>query len=98
MPDTVYVGPEFAPENGNITTPDQGTFLAQIRDYDNYAAGFDPQLKIQADATGKATLTWTTGTLVSSPTAQGPYSPITGAASPYTVAPSTGTTFYRVMR
>lgn len=98
MPDTVYVGPEFAPENGNITTPDQGTFLAQIRDYGNYAAGFDPQLKIQADATGKATLTWTTGTLVSSPTAQGPYSPITGAASPYTVAPSTGTTFYRVMR
>jgi hypothetical protein len=98
MPNTVYVGPEFSPENGNIAVPDQGTFLAQIRDYGNYTAVFDPQLKIQA-APGKATITWTTGTLVSSPGAQGPYTPVTGATSPYVVTPSSaGATFYRVMQ
>jgi hypothetical protein len=99
MPATVFVGPEFSPENTNITTPDQGTFLAQIRDYGDYVAIIDPQLKIKVGVTGKPTITWTVGTLVSSPTALGPYSPVTGAASPYVVTPvSTGAVFYRVMQ
>ena len=98
MPDTVYVGPEFSPENGNVTqVADQGTFLASFRDYGNYVAAFNPQLKIGADAAGKVTITWTTGTLVSSPTVQGTYQPVPGAASPFVVTPAAGsTTFYKV--
>ena len=97
MPTVMYVGPEYSPENGNIGVADQGTFLAQIRDYGNYVSVFSPQLKIATDATGKITLTWSAGTLVSSPTVNGNYSPVQGAASPFPVTPSGGmTTFYRV--
>jgi hypothetical protein len=98
MPDTVYVGPEFSPENGNVTqADDKGTFLAQFRDYGNYVAVFNPQLKVSSDATGKVTLTWTSGTLVSSPTVQGSYTPVQNATSPMVITPSGAqTTFYRV--
>ena len=97
MPATLYVGPEFTPENGNIATVDQGTFLAQFRDYGDYVAVFNPQLKIGTDSTGKVNVTWTTGTLVSAPTALGPYTPVAGAVSPFVVTPAqVGTTFYRV--
>lgn len=99
MPATVYVGPEFSPENGNVALADQGTFLAAFRDYGNYTASviFDPQLKIGTDPTGKITMSWTSGTLISSPTVQGTYSPVQSAVSPFTVTPSPGTTtFYRI--
>ncbi len=102
MPNTVYVGPEYTPENGNITlTPDQGTFLAQFRDYGNVAAvAFDPGLKISRNSsTGQLTITWTTGTLMSSPTPRGTYSPVAGAVSPsYLLTPGTGTTFFHVQQ
>jgi hypothetical protein len=98
MPNSVYVGPEFSPENGNVSQiADQGTFLAQFRDYGNYVAAFNPQLKISTDATGKVTITWSSGTLVSSPTVQGAYAPVQSATSPFVVTPSGATTtFYRV--
>ncbi len=98
MPDSVYVGPEYSPECGNISDAvDQGTFLAQIRDYGDYVAVFNPQLKIGFNAAGKVTLTWATGTLVSSPTVKGTYTPVAGASSPWVVSPPTGqATFYRV--
>jgi hypothetical protein len=98
MPDTLYVGPEFSPENGNVSqVADRGTFLAQFRDYGNYVAQFNPAMKISTDPTGKVTITWSAGTLVSSPTVQGTYSTVTGAASPYVVSPAPGsTTFYKV--
>ncbi len=36
MPSTVYVGPEFSPENGNISNAtDRNRFLAQMRNYGN---------------------------------------------------------------
>ncbi|MCP5517293.1 MAG: Ig-like domain-containing protein [Verrucomicrobiales bacterium] len=40
LPDTLYVGPEFSPENANITNEgDRGIWLAKIRDYsDTFAA------------------------------------------------------------
>jgi len=97
MPATVYVGPEFSPENGNITdAADQGTFLAQFRDYGDYLAVFNPQLKIGYNAAGKITITWTAGTLVSSPTVNGTYTAVTGATSPYVVSPPAGQAmFYR---
>jgi hypothetical protein len=96
MPDTVYVGPEFSPENGNVTLPaDQGTFLAQFRDYGDYSEVFDPQLKISHNAQG-TTITWASGTLVSSPTVKGTYTEVTGATSPYPVAPGSVNMFYQV--
>ena len=103
MPATVYVGPEFSPENGNIPlVADQGTFLAQFRDYGDYVTVFKPQLT--AGFSGrKLTITWTTGTLVSSPTVNGTYTPVmvSGAAatSPFVLSPPTGPAmFYRVQR
>ncbi|MGH7969485.1 MAG: hypothetical protein ACREIC_12230, partial [Limisphaerales bacterium] len=100
MPNTVYVGPEFSPENGNVTqAADRGTFLARFRDYGDYVATFDPQLKVNVDPTGKMTITWATGTLVSAPSAPGPYSPVPSATSPYVFTPpKTGTMYYRVMQ
>jgi hypothetical protein len=96
MPATVYVGPEFSPENGNIPDAiDQGTFLAQFRDYGDYVS--NPKLTIGFNA-GKVTITWASGTLVSSPTVNGAYTPVAGAASPYVLSPPTGPAmFYRVM-
>lgn len=40
LPDTLYVGPEYSPENNNITNEgDRGIWLAKIRDYsDTFAA------------------------------------------------------------
>src|SRR6266481_4684245 len=89
---------EFEPENGNVFAADQGTFLARIRDYGNYVAVFDPQLKVGVDATGKLTITWATGTLVSSPTVPGSYGPVQNATSPYVVTPTGGAMFYRVQQ
>ena len=100
MPATVYVGPEYSPENGNINlVQDQGTFLAQFRDYgDVLSVGtvFDPQMKISINNTGKVTITWTSGTLVASPTPQGSYAPVSNATSPYVFTPGSTPMFYRV--
>jgi hypothetical protein len=103
MPQVLYVGPEFSPENGNIPlAADQGTFLAQFRDYGDYATVFNPQLT--AGFLGrKLTITWTTGTLVSSPTVNGTYTPVmvSGAAatSPFVLSPPVGPAmFYRVQQ
>ncbi|HLH54494.1 MAG TPA: hypothetical protein VKY92_12840 [Verrucomicrobiae bacterium] len=98
MPNTLFVGPEFSPETGNVSqAADRGTFLAQFRDYGNYVAVFNPQLKVGSDPSGKVTVTWTTGTLVSSPTVNGNYSPVQNATSPFQVTPAPGsTTFYKV--
>jgi hypothetical protein len=100
MPDTLFVGPDYAPEIGNITNPDdRGTFLAQIRDYGDYSTVFAPQLQVSRDVAGKVTLTWTTGTLVSSPTVDGTYAPVLNATSPFVVTPAPGSaTFYKVMQ
>jgi hypothetical protein len=99
MPATVYVGPEFSPENGNINDAiDQGTFLAQFRDYGDYVASTQPTIAAAKNADGTFTLTYT-GTLQSSANVNGPYSAVSGAASPFNVNPkATGApvaTFYR---
>jgi hypothetical protein len=98
MPTTLYVGPEFSPENGNLpTVPDRGTFLAQFRDYGNYVVATNPTLTIAPATGGKVTITWSAGTLISSPTIGGTYAPVNGAVSPFTVTPGAATTtFYRV--
>ena len=99
MPDTLYVGPEFSPEIGNVSVAaDRGTFLVQFRDYGNVTAATPtPTLSVQRSPTGNVTITWSAGTLLSAPTIQGTYTPVQNAVSPYVVTPSgAGTTFYRV--
>lgn len=98
MPAKMYVGMDYAPELGNIPVlEDRGTFLARFRNYGDFVAVFSPDLKIGWDATGKVSISWATGTLVSSPTVNGTYTPVAGAASPYTVTP-TATMFYKIMK
>jgi hypothetical protein len=99
MPATVYVGPEYSPENGNITVvADRGTFLAQFRDYGDYSAVTQPTLTVTRNADGTFTLNYT-GTLYSSATANGTYTPVSGAVNPFKVDPkATGAAaaaFYR---
>jgi hypothetical protein len=96
MPAKMYVGPEYAPEIGNVSNEsDRGTFLARFREYGTYVAVFNPGLTVNRDATGKITITWTSGTLVSSPAVDGNYTAVAGATSPYVPTPTT-TTFYKV--
>lgn len=41
MPSTLFVGPEFTPENGNVTdVASRGRFLAQIRNYGDSIVGY----------------------------------------------------------
>jgi hypothetical protein len=47
-----------------------------------------------AEANGATTLTWTTGNLLGSTNVSGPYNPIVGATSPYTVAYTNSQFFY----
>jgi hypothetical protein len=98
MPNTVYVGPEYSPENGNLSVPaDRGTFLAQFRDYGDVVGTINAPLSIAPVSGGKVTITWGAGTLLSSPTVNGAYTPVQGATSPLVVTPAPGTaTFYRV--
>jgi len=100
MPAKLYVGPEFSPENGNISNEaDRGVWLAMFRDYGD-TFGVEPgkpKLSSTVAADGSVTLTYT-GTLVSSATVKGAYAPVTGAASPYKVDPKISTqpaTFYQ---
>ena len=92
MPATLFVGPEFSPENGNIgeATGLRGVWLAKFRDYGNYNPVVTPTIGM--GSTGVITYT---GVLQSSATVNGTYAPVAGATSPYTI-PRTGTAmFYR---
>ncbi|HUD49228.1 MAG TPA: hypothetical protein VMR33_20535 [Candidatus Baltobacteraceae bacterium] len=89
MPATMYVGPEYSPENGNVSDViDQGTFLAQFRDYGDYVSATLPTLSAAKNADGTFTLTYT-GTLQSSTNLAGPYSAVPAATSPLIVNPTT---------
>ena len=104
MPDTVFVGLDYSPENGNVATGYKGMFGAKFRDYRNHGALAPPTLSVTQNPNGTFTLTYT-GTLVSSPTAKGTYNPVSGAPTPggsWTVDPkATGagaTQFYRAQQ
>ncbi|HLH54495.1 MAG TPA: hypothetical protein VKY92_12845 [Verrucomicrobiae bacterium] len=95
MPATLYVGPEYCPENGNITDASlKGVFVAKFRDYGDVAA-----------STGAPTLSYTrtpsglsitfNGTLQSADVVTGPWTNVPGATSPFTVTPSTPAKFFR---
>ena len=58
-------------------------------------SGTGPSISIARNASGGWVITYT-GTLVSAPTANGSYTDVAGATSPYTVTPQqTGQLFYR---
>jgi hypothetical protein len=101
MPDTVYVGLDYSPENGNVAAGFKGMFGVKYREYRNHGAVAPPTLTFVKNADGTFTLTYT-GTLVSSDTAKGTYTPVSGATNPWTVNPkATGakaTQFYRAQQ
>lgn len=89
MPATVYVGPEYSPELGNLASTEWRVYVAKFRDYGDYGAVVTPTIGVAGDV-----ITYT-GVLRSSATVDGTYAPVAGATSPYTV-PKTGTAmFYR---
>ncbi len=91
MPATLFVGPEYSPENGNITDVGlQGMFVAKFRDYGNYNPVVTPTIGMSA----AGVITYS-GVLQSSPTVKGTYAPVAGAVSPYTVPKTGAAMFYR---
>ena len=100
LPDTLYVGPEFSPENVNITNEgDRGIWVAKIRDYgemrpDN-GGGTPEGLSISLEG-GEVVITWTSGVLQSSMVVTGPYEDVAGATSPYATTPDQGETYFRL--
>ncbi len=99
MPNTVYVGPEYSPENGNIfDTTLRGMWLAKFRDYGDTFPPTPIKLSFSA-AAGKLTISWTPsgGTLQTSPSLSGtPTWTDVGAANPASVTIGTANAFYRV--
>jgi len=95
MPNTLFVGPEYSPENGNISNPAlKNAFVAKFRDYGDFSAVVaPPTLSYQRTQTG-LTITYT-GTLQSADTLTGTWTAVPGAASPFTVTPSVPARFYR---
>ncbi|MFO1497165.1 MAG: PA14 domain-containing protein [Verrucomicrobiota bacterium] len=60
-----------------------------------YQEQVDPQLKVSVQA-NQVVITWAAGTLLSSPTVNGPYTTVTGATSPYRVSPSGTALFLQI--
>lgn len=57
--------------------------------------GGDSQLKLATDG-GQLVLSWTAGSLVSATSVRGPYTPVTGASSPFRVAPTGSAMFFQI--
>jgi hypothetical protein len=97
MPQTVYVGPDYTPEVGNINNlADRRSFLAKIRDYgDTFAAG-PPALASEVLANGDIRVTFE-GTLQQRAAGGGDWTPA-GVTSPATITPSGTGTLYRAVQ
>jgi hypothetical protein len=89
MPATLFVGPEYSPENGNIQGY-EGVWLAKFRQYGDYSAVVTPTIGMSPEGV----ITYT-GVLQSSPTVDGQYAPVAAATSPYTVPKTGSAMFYR---
>jgi hypothetical protein len=96
MPATMYVGPEYSPENGNITNvDDRGTWLAQIRNYgDTFGGPAVPPGPLEISIDGSTvTISWPgAGTLQRAATIDGSWDNVQ-ATSPFT---ATEPGFYRL--
>jgi len=104
----MFVGVSLGVETGNIWNGGQNTFnvwtsqfdpkydrlfLGQFRNFGDFVQQTLPTIGISKSGTA-VTITYT-GTLVSSPNAAGPYNPVSGAVSPYTVPAGAAAGFYR---
>ena len=96
MPDKVYVGLDYSPENGNVSNEVlRRMFLAKFRDYgDTFPAV--PQLTVERTLTGLR-ITYT-GTLQSATILPGPWDDVTGAVSPYSPVATGAQMFYRARK
>ena len=94
LPTTVFVGPDYSPEVGNITNEaDKRSFLAKFRDYgDTFAAGA-PEVAAAVQANGDIVITFQ-GTLQQRDAAGGDWTN-SGLTSPATVTPAGAGRLYR---
>ncbi len=93
MPDKLFVGPEFSPENGNISDVAlKGVFVAKFRDYGNFSVAPPEFVSITVNPNGTVTVAWTGGGTLQYTTSLTP--PVTwadapaGSVSPFTLDPS----------
>jgi hypothetical protein len=106
----MYVGVSLSAETGNIwggnfnvfTQPFNPTydrlFLGQLRNFGDFAAGTPaPTVKISQSG-GNLTITFTGSKLQQSATANGTYSDISGATSPYPVPKTSAVMFFRAVQ
>jgi hypothetical protein len=99
FPRTVYVGPNFSPEVGNIPA-DSGqrrAFLAQFRDYSDASGDVEieePSLSI-ARAGDQVEITWSAGTLQAITNVAGTAWSDLGTTSPLKITPDKRYQFFR---
>jgi len=75
----------------------KGLSASQIQAHYNSANSAATPAPLSISRSGNSyVITYSSGTLVSSPTANGQYNNVAGATSPYTIPPGTKTTFYRL--
>ncbi|HEY5914537.1 MAG TPA: hypothetical protein VJA21_28435, partial [Verrucomicrobiae bacterium] len=97
MPATLYVGPEFAPENGNVTASLRSVWVAKIRDYRTHSAIVPPPAMSYVRTPTGLSITFE-GTLQSADSLTGTWSDVTGASNPYPVTATGPQKFYRAKR
>jgi hypothetical protein len=95
LADTLFVGMFYAPEMNNNGTADGlgHSAVARFRDYGPFSSSGGPTISIAQP--GIVTFS---DTLESAAAITGPWTPVQGAASPYTVPTGTTTRFYRSAR
>jgi len=94
LAETVFVGPEYSPETGNITNEaDRGTFLAKFRDYGDTLSAGPPALEAAVQANGDIVITFG-GTLQERDASGGTWNDTT-LTSPATITPSGAGKLYR---
>jgi len=89
-----------AQDQANIYISDAAVFtnaLSSNAIYQIYLAAMN-ELITMTNSAGNLVLSWPQGTLLSSTNVQGPYAPVAGASSPYTVSKSVPRQFYRVQK
>lgn len=100
---TLFVGPNFSPETGNIPLSSEArrAFLAQFRDYGSAGPSVPsdpPTLNIRRVPNNEIEITWTGGGSLQSSATLAPdsWAPVPNSASPYRTAPAGNHRFYRV--
>jgi hypothetical protein len=97
MPAKVFVGIDFAPENGNIPE-DSGLRAMWVAKFRNYSDTFEPEPTTPEISISKSGTTVTitfVGKLQAADAVTGAFADVAGATSPYTVPAGTTIKFYR---